>query len=70
MRPDRLRGGPRFGREPVVDHRAARRADHDRVLGRDGHPGDVAGAVLYFAASASEFVTGQSLIVDGGQLFG
>jgi 3alpha(or 20beta)-hydroxysteroid dehydrogenase len=46
------------------------RARAERALGRDGHPGDVAGAVLYFATSASEFVTGQSLIVDGGQLFG
>jgi NAD(P)-dependent dehydrogenase (short-subunit alcohol dehydrogenase family) len=42
----------------------------ERALGRDGHPGDVAGAVLYFAGGASEFVTGQSLTVDGGQLFG
>jgi NAD(P)-dependent dehydrogenase (short-subunit alcohol dehydrogenase family) len=46
------------------------RARAERALRRDGHPGDVAGAVLYFATSASEFVTGQSLIVDGGQLFG
>jgi NAD(P)-dependent dehydrogenase (short-subunit alcohol dehydrogenase family) len=40
------------------------------ALGRDGHPGDIAGAVLFFATQGSEFVTGQSLIVDGGQLFG
>jgi NAD(P)-dependent dehydrogenase (short-subunit alcohol dehydrogenase family) len=30
----------------------------------------VVGAVLFFATQGSEFVTGQSLIVDGGQLFG
>ena len=46
------------------------RARAERALNRDGQPGDVAGAVLYFATSASVFVTGQSLIVDGGQLFG
>jgi NAD(P)-dependent dehydrogenase (short-subunit alcohol dehydrogenase family) len=46
------------------------RARAERALGRDGHPGDIAGAVLFFATQGSEFVTGQSLIVDGGQLFG
>lgn len=46
------------------------RARAERALGRDGHPGDITGAVLYFATASSEFVTGQSLIVDGGQLFG
>jgi NAD(P)-dependent dehydrogenase (short-subunit alcohol dehydrogenase family) len=46
------------------------RARSERALGRDGYPGDLVGAVLFFATQASEFVTGQSLIVDGGQLFG
>jgi NAD(P)-dependent dehydrogenase (short-subunit alcohol dehydrogenase family) len=46
------------------------RARAERALGRDGHPCDITGAVLFFATQASEFVTGQSLIVDGGQLFG
>jgi NAD(P)-dependent dehydrogenase (short-subunit alcohol dehydrogenase family) len=46
------------------------RARAERALGRDGHPGDITGAVLFFATQGSDFVTGQSLIVDGGQLFG
>jgi NAD(P)-dependent dehydrogenase (short-subunit alcohol dehydrogenase family) len=46
------------------------RARSERALGRDGHPGDISGAVLFFATQGAEFVTGQSLIVDGGQLFG
>jgi NAD(P)-dependent dehydrogenase (short-subunit alcohol dehydrogenase family) len=46
------------------------RARAERAISRDGHPADVVGAVLFFAAQGSEFVTGQSLIVDGGQLFG
>jgi NAD(P)-dependent dehydrogenase (short-subunit alcohol dehydrogenase family) len=46
------------------------RARAERALGRDGHPGDITGAVLFFATQGAEFVTGQSLIVDGGQLFG
>jgi NAD(P)-dependent dehydrogenase (short-subunit alcohol dehydrogenase family) len=28
------------------------------------------GAILFFATKESAFVTGQSLIVDGGQIFG
>jgi len=46
------------------------RARTERALGRDGQAGDITGAVLFFATQGSEFVTGQSLIVDGGQLFG
>jgi NAD(P)-dependent dehydrogenase (short-subunit alcohol dehydrogenase family) len=46
------------------------RARAERALGRDGHPQDITGAVLFFATQGAEFVTGQSLIVDGGQLFG
>ena len=35
-------------------------------LGRIADPKDVVGAVLFFAAPASDFVTGQILYVDGG----
>jgi NAD(P)-dependent dehydrogenase (short-subunit alcohol dehydrogenase family) len=35
-------------------------------LGRIGTPADVARAVLFFASEASDFVTGQTLWVDGG----
>lgn len=35
-------------------------------LGRVGRPGDIADAVLYLASPLSGFVTGESLIVDGG----
>ena len=34
--------------------------------GRWGKPGDVAGAAVFFASSASDFVTGTVLPVDGG----
>jgi len=33
---------------------------------RMGKPGDLVGAVLYLASDASGYVTGQSIIVDGG----
>jgi len=35
--------------------------------GRIGTPADIAGAVAYFVSDDASFVTGQSLIVDGGQ---
>jgi NAD(P)-dependent dehydrogenase (short-subunit alcohol dehydrogenase family) len=35
-------------------------------LGRIGLPIDIAKAVLFFASAQSEFVTGQTLFVDGG----
>ena len=35
-------------------------------LGRIGHPEDVAGVVAFLADSASDYVTGQVLCVDGG----
>ena len=34
---------------------------------RMGHPMDVAYAALYFASDESAFVTGATLIIDGGQ---
>jgi NAD(P)-dependent dehydrogenase (short-subunit alcohol dehydrogenase family) len=37
-------------------------------LGRAGDPQDAAGTVVFFASSASDYVTGQILSVDGGWL--
>ena len=38
----------------------------DRALGRVQVPADLVGAVTFFASSASDFITGQTLVVDGG----
>lgn len=40
-----------------------------RAIQRDQLPEDVVGAVIYFASQDSEFVTGQTLVVDGGAYF-
>lgn len=42
----------------------------DRPLRRIGKPEDIAQAVLYLASEASSFVTGTTLVVDGGGLAG
>jgi 2-deoxy-D-gluconate 3-dehydrogenase len=35
-------------------------------LGRFGQPSDLLGAAIFLASGASDFVTGQTLFVDGG----
>lgn len=38
----------------------------NQALQRRGRPEDIANAVLFFAGPMSDFITGQSLLVDGG----
>ena len=40
-----------------------------RVIGRDMLPDDLVGAVAFFAGPDSAFITGQTLVVDGGAYF-
>jgi len=40
-----------------------------RVLARDMVPADLVGAVAFFAGADSSFITGQTLVVDGGAYF-
>jgi NAD(P)-dependent dehydrogenase (short-subunit alcohol dehydrogenase family) len=41
----------------------------NRVLGRDMLPDDLVGAVCFFAGPDSAFITGQTLVVDGGAYY-
>lgn len=52
------------GQRTPPEQRPIDHAQHP--VGRIGLPRDVAGAVEWLASDAAGFVTGQSLIVDGG----
>lgn len=40
-----------------------------RTIQRDQVPEDVVGAVVFLCTSAADFVTGQTMVIDGGQYF-
>ena len=39
-------------------------------LGRPGRPGDLEGPIVFLASDASEYITGQTLLIDGGMSTG
>jgi NAD(P)-dependent dehydrogenase (short-subunit alcohol dehydrogenase family) len=40
-----------------------------RTIQRDQEPEDVVGAVTYLCGPSASFVTGQTIVIDGGQFF-
>lgn len=56
-------------RRPIWDHPArAKRYLSAVPKGRVAEPEEIVGAVLFLASAASDFITGQSICVDGGYL--
>jgi NAD(P)-dependent dehydrogenase (short-subunit alcohol dehydrogenase family) len=47
---------------------ARERGRRTRALQRDQYPEDLIGALIFLVSSDSDFVTGQSLVVDGGSV--
>ncbi len=50
--------------ESIVKMRSA--AAGERALQRVQKPEDIVGAIVFFASAESDFITGQTLVVDGG----
>ena len=44
----------------------AQRNAHQTCIGRNGEPSDLDGPLMFFCSPASDYVTGQTLFVDGG----
>lgn len=60
--------GSTLSEEDVTDEVVERRGERtaDRCIKRIQYPEDLVGAVAFFVSADSNFVTGQTLVVDGG----
>ncbi|MBY0338487.1 MAG: SDR family oxidoreductase [Acetobacteraceae bacterium] len=59
-----------FARALWEDPANLRKRTRDTPLLRIGEPDEIAGAAVFLAAPASGFMTGQSIVIDGGVLAG
>jgi len=58
------------GKQLGIENEAFLKESADCPLGRVVRPEEIAEAVLYLASDRSSFVTGTTLVVDGGGLAG
>jgi 3-oxoacyl-[acyl-carrier protein] reductase len=65
-----LSPGSTLSEEDPTEETKAYRARRvvDRAIQRIQYPDDLAGAAVFFCSEDSSFITGQNLIVDGGQV--
>jgi NAD(P)-dependent dehydrogenase (short-subunit alcohol dehydrogenase family) len=56
-------------RNPALVEGVREPSMRNRVLARDMAPADLVGAIEFFAGAQSAFITGQTLVVDGGAYF-
>jgi NAD(P)-dependent dehydrogenase (short-subunit alcohol dehydrogenase family) len=49
-------------------HTSRERSVQSRALKRDEHPEDLLGALIFLASAESDFITGQTIAVDGGNV--
>ncbi|MHB8689194.1 MAG: SDR family NAD(P)-dependent oxidoreductase [Candidatus Dormibacteraceae bacterium] len=59
-------------RTPMVEQHMKRTQYREKLrrlipMGRPGEPHELVGAIVFLASSASDFITGQVLVIDGGR---
>ena len=60
----------RFNERVRQDPRVEERAAKGQALGRLGVPEDIAGAILFLASDAASYITGATILADGGEIVG
>ena len=56
-----------FSRTLLEDEERSNLAENSRALKRVGEPDDIAGVAVFLASEAAAYITGQTIVVDGGQ---